>query len=230
MDWSIIGLNDYEGRVMEALLKTGESNIARVSRNSGVPRSKTYEVLDSLMMKGLVEKTNTKPLRYSAEASKPRINQLIGEKTADLKRLKKGVKELDKLEKTKKNIRIYEGKRNWYRALRLRNEVIIEPGNHFNYSVRFNFEIHPEYGRKSKGADTKDLGPINTKTIQNVERLKKRGDEIRHFDNDKVAISITNMGIVIGLVDSNSTLVVTDKYFTKTMKNLFLKAWEGVKK
>lgn len=62
-----LGLSVYEGRVYTALLKTQEATAPWISRESGVPMSKVYEVLERLWRKGFVLiSPDSKPRKYKA--------------------------------------------------------------------------------------------------------------------------------------------------------------------
>jgi len=57
-------LNSYESKVWVSLIKQGVSSVGEISRLSGVPRNRTYDVLDSLERKGFTIKRIEKPVRY----------------------------------------------------------------------------------------------------------------------------------------------------------------------
>jgi sugar-specific transcriptional regulator TrmB len=61
-----IGLNLYERRLWVALLARGTSTAGELSEIANVPRSRTYDVLQSLAEKGFVIVQTTKPIRYIA--------------------------------------------------------------------------------------------------------------------------------------------------------------------
>lgn len=51
-----LDLSPYEARVLLALLRLGSANSAQVARQSGVPRTSTYQVMDELSRKGLAQR------------------------------------------------------------------------------------------------------------------------------------------------------------------------------
>jgi len=61
-----IGLNLYERRLWVALLARGTSTAGELSSIANVPRSRTYDVLQSLAEKGFVVVQSAKPLKYVA--------------------------------------------------------------------------------------------------------------------------------------------------------------------
>jgi len=59
-----IGLNLYERKIFVALLAKGVATAAEVSEIASVPRSRSYDVLESLAEKGFVMIQPAKPIRY----------------------------------------------------------------------------------------------------------------------------------------------------------------------
>ncbi len=60
------GLNTYESRIWTALLSKGMSTAGELGDVSGVPRSRCYDVLESLEKKGFVVMKIGKPIKYTA--------------------------------------------------------------------------------------------------------------------------------------------------------------------
>ena len=60
------GLNSYEAKLWVALLNSGVSTAGKLSNITNVPRSRSYDVLESLEKKGFVAAKPSKPMKYSA--------------------------------------------------------------------------------------------------------------------------------------------------------------------
>ncbi len=60
------GLNSYESKLWMALLSRGVSTAGELSDIAGVPRSRSYDVLESLEKKGFIIMKLGKPIRYVA--------------------------------------------------------------------------------------------------------------------------------------------------------------------
>lgn len=60
------GLNSYESKLWAALLSRGVSTAGELSDIAGVPRSRSYDVLESLEKKGFIIMKLGKPIRYIA--------------------------------------------------------------------------------------------------------------------------------------------------------------------
>ena len=61
-----LGLNSYEVKIWTALLSRGVSTVGELSDIANVPRSRSYDVLESLEKKGFVIIKTRKPIRYYA--------------------------------------------------------------------------------------------------------------------------------------------------------------------
>ncbi|MFH1642975.1 MAG: helix-turn-helix domain-containing protein [Nanoarchaeota archaeon] len=78
------GLNSYESKLWAALLSRGSSTAGELSDIAGVPRSRSYDVLESLEKKGFIIVKSGKPIRYVAvppEEVIERIKNKIDQKT-----------------------------------------------------------------------------------------------------------------------------------------------------
>jgi sugar-specific transcriptional regulator TrmB len=101
-----IGLNLYERRLWVALLAKGTATAGELSGIANVPRSRTYDVLQTLAEKGFVVVQTSKPLRYIAvppaealEKAKQRLREKFREMESKIDRLKNSelIKELNAL-------------------------------------------------------------------------------------------------------------------------------------
>jgi HTH-type transcriptional regulator, sugar sensing transcriptional regulator len=62
----VFGLNSYEAKLWVALLSRGTSTAGELSDISNVPRSRAYDVLESLEKKGFIVTKVGKPIKYLA--------------------------------------------------------------------------------------------------------------------------------------------------------------------
>jgi sugar-specific transcriptional regulator TrmB len=100
------GLNSYEAKIWTALLSRGVSTAGELSDIAGVPRSRSYDILESLEKKGFIIMQIGKPIKYIAlppeevvERVKKRVVAEAGEQTKIIDQLKGSdiLKELSKL-------------------------------------------------------------------------------------------------------------------------------------
>jgi sugar-specific transcriptional regulator TrmB len=73
-----IGLNLYERKIFVALLARGVATAGELSQIANVPRSRSYDILESLAEKGFVVVQPSKPIRYVALAPKDAFERTMG--------------------------------------------------------------------------------------------------------------------------------------------------------
>jgi sugar-specific transcriptional regulator TrmB len=91
-----LGLSDYESKVYFGLVLLGPAKASEISKQAEVPRSKIYEVLESLIEKQLVEVSKEKPKLFKAIGPEIAIKAMIANKEEELKILKERAKDLMK--------------------------------------------------------------------------------------------------------------------------------------
>ncbi|MFH0832347.1 MAG: helix-turn-helix domain-containing protein [Candidatus Aenigmatarchaeota archaeon] len=103
-----IGLNKYERNLWAALLSRGSSTAGELSDISNVPRSRCYDVLESLAGRGFIVIQPGKPMKYAAinpkeavERAKKKIQEDAVEMGNKMDRLSKSeaIRELERLYK-----------------------------------------------------------------------------------------------------------------------------------
>jgi len=100
------GLSEYEAKVLLALIAKGELTAKEVAEYSGVPRTSVYDVIKSLMNKGLVEAYD-KPMKFKALNSDDLMRIFSKKVEENLRYLRE---ELPAIEKAKtEEIKIYRG-------------------------------------------------------------------------------------------------------------------------
>ncbi|MEM4461196.1 MAG: helix-turn-helix domain-containing protein [Candidatus Aenigmatarchaeota archaeon] len=104
-----IGLNLYERNIWVALLSKGVASVGELADLSGVPRSRAYDILESLANKGFIVLQPTKPLKAVAippeealERVKKKMEENLRTQIERIEELKNSqiMKELNSLYKT----------------------------------------------------------------------------------------------------------------------------------
>jgi sugar-specific transcriptional regulator TrmB len=73
---SAFNLNEYEVKIWTALLSKGTASAGELSDLSNVPRSRSYDILESLEKKGFIVMKLDKPIKYLAVEPKEIINRV----------------------------------------------------------------------------------------------------------------------------------------------------------
>jgi len=203
-------LNIYETKVWLALLSRGISSAGEIAELSGVPRSRTYDVLESSEKRGFVIQKLGKPVKYIAVKPKIVIEKmrnntmmLAEEKVKTLSTLKE-TKEYQELEELHKSgiepIKNHElstsikGRSNLYLQMR----ALMESAQTTIYMATSEFEL------MSKQKMFKDA----------FSALKKRGIDVKVIISDgeeEAKRLIKKFGVKIKSKPLNSRFVIADK-------------------
>ncbi|MBU4502609.1 MAG: hypothetical protein KKA79_08485 [Nanoarchaeota archaeon] len=249
---SFFGLNLYEVRIWTALLSRGVSTAGELSDIGTVPRSRAYDVLESLEKKGFIVMKLGKPIKYVAvepgevvERVKKNIHNKAKEKVKKLEDLKKTevLKELDLLHK--QGIEFIEpsdlsgairGRHNLYQHLEMmvknakKNVSIMTT----NKGVLRKLEaLRPELERLSKkGVKIKIAAPMDKETHKLARSLpksisvKKMDDINARFcivDDKELMFMVMNDDEVHPTYDIG--VWVNTPYFASALNGLFNIAW-----
>ena len=96
------GLSEYESKVYTALVFSGPSKAGVISKDSTVPQSKIYEVLDQLVDKQLVEVFDGRPKEFKATEPEVAIKNLLEDKVREIDALKSKIDEMSAFLKPRK--------------------------------------------------------------------------------------------------------------------------------
>jgi len=183
-------LNTYEAKSYISLLEKNNLSAVEVSKISGVPRGRVYEVLDSLALKGLChsvqgkikkyraadpailqEKTETQ-IKLAEDEINQKINQEISQKKRELEDLKKNSEQV-----IKRLIPLYEKSRNNNNSLEY-IQVIKDP---FYINKKF-MELCAKTNKEMVGFSKPPYSfgkKRDPKQIEQQRKLSERGIKIR---------------------------------------------------
>src|SRR5438046_4811756 len=89
-----LGLTTYEAKAYVALLGRDSFTAAQVARQSGLPRQRIYDVLGSLVQKGLAVARPGNVVKYAATPPDIGVNQLLAAHREDLERIETDAKQM----------------------------------------------------------------------------------------------------------------------------------------
>ena len=122
-----IGLTEGEIKVYLALLEIGSSSIGKIIKKSKISGSKTYEVLDRLIQKGLASFVVKNGVKYFEASSPNKILDYLGEKEKQIEEEKISIQKiipellLKQSSSTKSEVKVFTG----FEGLKTANEDII---------------------------------------------------------------------------------------------------------
>ena len=250
---NLFGLNLYEVRIWTALLSRGVSTAGELSDIGNVPRSRAYDVLESLEKKGFVIMKLGKPIKYIAVEPKEVVERV---KKFLLKHANERVKRLDDLRGTdvldeltslhKTGIEFIEpsdlsgairGRHNIYTHLELmvknaqKSVTIVTTSKGVLRKVE---ALKSELERlKRKGVKIKIAVPITKENSQVVQEVSKLAD-VKHTNKLDARFCIVDgkelMFMILNDDDVHPTydvgVWVNTPYFASAMEEMFSVNWD----
>lgn len=170
-----IGLNLYERKLWVALLSRGTASAGELSELAKIPRSRSYDVLETLADKGFVMVKNAKPLQYVAippaealERAKKKIKEdaEVSAKQIDTLKTSPTLKELDRIFKD--------------------GLELVEPGD-LSGSLKGSHQVHDQLGTVFKSAKNRisivssaqALKDMHAKHEDTLKKLSSKGIDIK---------------------------------------------------
>ncbi|MEX2016992.1 MAG: helix-turn-helix domain-containing protein [Candidatus Pacearchaeota archaeon] len=252
----IFDLNLYEVKVWTALLSRGTSTAGELSSISDVPRSRTYDILESLEKKGFIIMKLGKPIKFVAlkpeevvERVKKNLMKNAKERTQRLETLK-GDEVLDELTGLfTKGIKFVEpsdlsgslkGRQNLYNHLDMmvrdaeKSITIVTTAEGLSRKLEV---LMPSLEKcKKRGVKMRIAAPIDNNNIK-VAREFKKVAEVRNMEDMKARfIIIDGNQIMFMLLDDEKFhpnydigVWINTEFFAQALEQLFELAWKDMK-
>lgn len=254
----IFDLNLYEVKVWTALLSRGVSTAGELSTISDVPRSRTYDILESLEKKGFIVMKLGKPIKFVAlkpeeviERVKRNLVKTAQEKSVRLEKLKEGdvLGELSTLFTT--GVKYVEpsdlsgslrGRQNMYNHLDMmvrdaeKSITIVTTKDGLNRKLE---SLYPSFEKaKKRGVKIRIAAPIDSANIKVAKALKKVA-EIKNINLNLKArfIIVDSEQIMFMLLDDEKVhpnydigIWINTQFFAMALEQMFEIAWGRFKK
>lgn len=249
-------LNLYEVKIWTALLSRGVATAGELSDIGNVPRSRSYDVLESLERKGFVIMKLGKPIKYIAvppaevlERVKKNMHSEAQEKIKRLEELKSNdvLGELNSLHT--QGITLIEpsdlsgslkGRHNLYSHLErtIRNAsksvTIMTTSQGFLRKVE---GLKPVFEKlKKKGVKIRIAAPITKENRSALDDISSVA-EVRNSDGKARFCVVDSKEIVFMILDDKEVhptydvgIWVNTPFFAKALENLFESSWKSMKK
>ena len=248
-------LNLYEVKIWTALLSRGVSTAGELSDIANVPRSRSYDVLESLEKKGFVVMKLGKPIKYLAvppkevlERVKKNVHDEAKEQIEKIEELKKTeiVNELNTLHT--QGIELVEpsdlsgslkGRHNLYNHLELTIRNAEESVSIMTTSQGLMRKIEgfkPTFEKlKKRGVKIRIAAPLTKETTNAVKDISGVA-EIRHTDNKARFIIVDAKEVVFMIMDDNTVhptydvgIWINSPFFASALEDLYELAWKSLK-
>ncbi|MFP4045957.1 MAG: TrmB family transcriptional regulator [Candidatus Aenigmatarchaeota archaeon] len=198
-----LGFNSYQRKLWTALLSNGPSTAGELSEISNVPRSRTYDVLESLADQGIVNIQTGKPMKYvpvEPEEAFERLKKKHEEEYKNMANKIDNVKEGDAFKELKG---LYDGgvestdPSEFTGALKGRSQMIQQLESMFkNAESRihvmtskeglkeiYNNHVHVLKDAAERGVKIKIAAPVKNEIKEIAEKLSSFA-EVRHLEDD----------------------------------------------
>lgn len=252
----IFDLNLYEVKVWTALLSRGTSTAGELSSISDVPRSRTYDILESLEKKGFIVMKLGKPIKFVAlkpeevvERVKKNLVKNAQEKTKRLESLRGDdvLEELDSL--FTKGVKFVEpsdlsgslkGRQNLYNQLDMmirtaeKTITIVTTAEGLNRKME---ALMPSLEKcKKRGVKIRIAAPIDANNIK-IARDFKKVAEVRVLEKMKARFAIIDSNqLMFMLLDDEKFhpnydvgIWISTEFFAQALEQLFELAWKDMK-
>jgi sugar-specific transcriptional regulator TrmB len=250
------GLNSYQAKLWTALLSRGVATAGELSDISNVPRSRAYDVLESLEKKGFIIMKIGKPIKYIAvppaevvKRVQNRIKTDADKQTEQIESLKASevmnelqllhAQGIDKVDPTELTASI-KGRNNIYEHLsdmldRASKSVVI--ATTAQGLVRKADALKRNFKQlKKKGVKVKIAAPINNISKPVAKELAQFA-EIRNSSGDARFVLIDGKELTFMLVDDKEVnasydtgIKIQSDFFVKSFQDMFDVQWKGMKK
>jgi len=252
----IFDLNLYEVKVWTALLSRGTSTAGELSSISDVPRSRTYDILESLEKKGFIIMKLGKPIKFIAlkpaevvERVKKNLMIDAKEKSRRLETLR-GDEVLDELNVLfTKGIKFVEpsdlsgsikGRQNLYNHLDMmvrdseKTVTIMTTEEGLNRKIE---ALMPSFEKcKKRGVKIRIAAPITKNNIKVAKEIKKFA-EVRNLEKFKARMTIVDGNqLMFMLLDDEKFhpnydvgVWINTEFFAQALEQFFELAWKDMK-
>ena len=255
---SAFDLNIYEVKIWTALLSKGVAAAGELSDMSNVPRSRSYDVLESLEKKGFIMVKIGKPIKYMAikpenivKRVKDRIKEKVDEKIKNLENVRT-TETYDELQTLYTqgiaNVNVNDlsgamkGRSNVYAQLstmlnKAKDSVIIMTTEKGLIRKK---DILMSAGKKLKVKKVKIriAAPINSEMAKKVAEDLKNVAEIKNVDKINARFCLIDGKEILFMVldddkvhESYDTAIWVDSpFFTSALENMFNLSWNSLQK
>ena len=249
------GLNSYESKLWTALLSRGISTAGELSDIAGVPRSRSYDVLESLEKKGFIIMKLGKPIKYIAVPPSEvveRVKKKIEEDSEKQVKMINALREGDVLEELnllhREGVEFIDpaelsgsikGRNNLYNHLEsmIKNaessvSIMTTAAGLIRKAETLKFALEKA---KKKGVKIKIAAPLNKQTEKAAKELARYA-EIRNAEERARFCVIDGKEIMFMLLDDDkvhpsydSGVWINTKFFAATLENFFENCWSRMK-
>lgn len=232
------GLTDREVKVYLAMLKLGTALVQDIAKSAGTYRTYTYEVLKSLMQKGLVSYAIKSGKQYFEVAEPEKLLSILKEREIKVNKILPELKTIYKSVTEKPKIELYEGKEGLKTILddliKTKQEVLVYSSTR-KQLVLLDFYF-PNYitRRVKEKIKIKVLTERSKETLEMRKNDKKELREMRFLPEGFEFPTATNIYgnkvAILSLEKEPIGIIIENEDIAKTQRMVFELLWKTSKK
>jgi len=220
-----LGLSEYESKAYSTLLIFNHLKASEISKESGIPQSKIYEVLERLVEKKLIEVYTIRPKEFKVIAPQSILESLIREKEKEILNVKKRIKDLIKIVNSNNDgTEVMDGfwasKEKGYVNFFKRVCEMYERSREYIYIISRNFSWAYDLGRAFRAA-TKRGVEVHAIGVGEMNKLKRNRAKWFYDHGAKIRIIKNEIHPSLVDVDGKEALLRLDVNPTKKKKFVF---------
>jgi sugar-specific transcriptional regulator TrmB len=234
------GLNDREIKVYLALLSNGAMNAYQLCQKIGIIRQTVYEILDSLVSKGVAGHSIRSGVKYFEASNPSKFKRILEEKNKIIESVMPELKKMQESTINKPKMELYEGveglKSIYADILNEKPSEILEYGNAENFSKVMKLYFIENYIIKrakskirvraviEKNKETEEISKSNKSLLRESRYMQELANfkTINFIYKNKVAmLSFTNEPV---------GLIIENKEIAETQRFIFELIWKSAKR
>ena len=242
-------LNIYEVKIWAALLSRGIATAAELADISVVPRSRCYDVLESLEKKGFIIMKVGKPIKYIAVQPEEIVERVKKDLKEKAEHLVLGIDELKSTDVFKELELLFKTGVEHVDATKISGSIvgrynvyhyIKEMANKAKKTItictteqgfirKVNALKNIIANLNKKGVKIKIIAPINEKIAKKAKILNLKNVELKDIDPKSRFVSVDNKEFLFMTNDDNvhpeydNAIWVNSEFFAKSLGELFIK-------
>ncbi|MBN1793109.1 hypothetical protein JW826_05490 [Candidatus Woesearchaeota archaeon] len=246
-----LGLSTYESRALHAILKK-QHTLKELIRSARVPAGKAYSVCKSLVAKGLVKESDSRPKVLFVESASNTVRKLIdkhqGERDSVVSQLQSFATGLDRSQgrstlffeagstnedNQRIQLRVFrEAKKEVLQVMNMHHK----PRSNRGSKLLWEHEIEKAIGR---GVSFRCIYPVKAvlpEILESLSRNKTESFQVRRLDLDYPRFDVVDgKKSLVKLVHEDTlafggVVFLEDKAFSQNLRSVFFKFWNEAKK
>lgn len=250
------GLNSYEAKIWTALLSRGVATAGELSDISNVPRSRSYDILESLEKKGFIIMKIGKPIKYIAVPPEEVVERVKKKVHQETEQTLKNMEELKDSDVLKELVQLHnngidtvspedltgslKGQNNIYEHFNLmikeaEKEVIMVTSEE-GLNRKGQILLRQIKKASERGVSVKIAAPLTAKNKETVDLLKDYA-EVKDLEHFKARFAIIDQNQVLFMLADDQDVHpsydvgvwVNTEMFAQALAQLFDFAWKDLK-